>query len=121
MLSLPARRPLVFFACYALGLLAVARFAGLAVRSTYRYQIIFNEGWNAYHASSASAGTPLYIATPEHTAVTYPPLSFHLVGALSRLTGDLNLTGDVNMIGRWLSLLSLVWVVVCSAGVAPII
>ncbi|HXB71195.1 MAG TPA: hypothetical protein VNY05_23370 [Candidatus Acidoferrales bacterium] len=126
MLSLQARRPLVFFACYALGLLAVARFAGLAVRSTYRYQIIFNEGWNAYHASSASAGTPLYIARPEHTAVTYPPLSFHLVGALSRLTGlnltgDVNQTGDVNMIGRWLSLLSLVWVVVCSAGVARII
>jgi hypothetical protein len=113
MFSRQALRPLVFTACYALGLLAVARFVDLAVRSTYRYQIMFNEGWNAYYASSARAGVPLYRTRPEHMAVNYPPLSFHLVGALSRLTG-----GDVNLTGRWVSLLSLLWVVVCSAGVA---
>lgn len=95
-----------------MGLLAAARLAGIADGFTYRYRIVFNDGWNAYRASSASAGVPLYMARPAHTAVDYPPLSFHLVGALSRLTGD------VNLAGRWLSLLSLVWVVVCSAGVA---
>jgi hypothetical protein len=87
-------------------------FCDVAPLANARYRIFFNEGWNACHASSASAGIPLYLAKPAYTAVNYPPLSFHLVGALSHLTGDVNLTG------RWLALLSLVWVVICSAGVA---
>src|SRR6185503_960194 len=74
--------------------------------------IMFNEGWNTYHARSAAVGVPLYATRPDRSAVNYPPLSFHLVGALGRVLGDINLAG------RWLSIVSLVWITLCAALVA---
>ena len=45
-----------------------------------------NEGWNAYLARAAVSGTPLY---PQGLMINnYPPLSFYIVGALGRITGD---------------------------------
>src|SRR5258706_4056589 len=101
-------RGLLFLVCVILGLPAAARMYEFAVRSAYRHQIMFNEGWNAYYAHSA-ASQALYGSRPERMAVNYPPLSFHLVGAFGRLTGD------VNFAGRLLSLVSLVWVTLCAA------
>jgi hypothetical protein len=48
----------------------------------------YNEGWNAYHAASALQNPrALYPAPPSLLTNNYPPLSFFIVGALSRLTG----------------------------------
>jgi hypothetical protein len=45
-----------------------------------------NEGWNAYLARAAVSGSPLY---PQGLMINnYPPLSFYIVGALGRITGD---------------------------------
>ena len=45
-----------------------------------------NEGWNAYLAHAAISGSPLY---PQGLMINnYPPLSFYIVGALGRITGD---------------------------------
>ena len=52
-----------------------------------------NEGWNAYHALAATAGATLYPQPPDLMANNYPPLSFYLVGALARLTGDAIVAG----------------------------
>jgi hypothetical protein len=102
-------RPLLFLVCIILALPPVVRISGFAARSTYRQQIMFNEGWNAYYAHAASAGEPLYATRPDRVAVNYPPLSFHIVGALGRVLKDMNLAG------RWLSLVSLLWVTLCAA------
>jgi hypothetical protein len=54
-----------------------------------------NEGWNAYHAAAAMSGMPLY---PDANALffnNYPPLSFYLVGALGKLSGDNIIAGRV--------------------------
>ena len=52
-----------------------------------------NEGWNAYHALAATAGAALYPHPPDLMANNYPPLSFYLIGALTRLTGDAIVAG----------------------------
>ena len=85
------RQPLIFLVCGVLGLPVVARLSDFVSRAAYRQQIMFNEGWNTYHAHSAAIGEPLYAARPDRSAVNYPPLSFHLVGALGRPLGDVNL------------------------------
>src|SRR5665647_3859086 len=88
------------------------RLSGFVVRATYPQSILYNEGWNAYYAHDAAAGRPLYGARPLRTAVNYPPLSFHLMGALGRVLGDLNFAGRV------LSLAALFWVALCAGFVA---
>jgi hypothetical protein len=59
-----------------------------------------NEGWNAAHALAVMAGQPLYPPPDSLMVNNYPPLSFYLVSALTRLTGD------AVTAGRVLSLLS---------------
>ena len=61
---------------------------GLLFRSTLYVSINYNEGWNAYHALSLTSGGTLYHAPKDLITNNYPPLSFVLVGALSRLIGD---------------------------------
>ncbi len=102
-------RPILLLVCVVLALPVAARIAGFAARSTYRQPIIFNEGWNAYHAHSAAIGQALYAAKPDRMEINYPPLSFHLVGALGRVLGD------VNFAGRLLSFAALAWVTLCAA------
>jgi len=66
--------------------------------------------WNAYHQGEAMQGQPLYGAPPALVGADYPPLSFHLIGLASRLTGNVNQTG------RWVALLSLALVaLLCGA------
>ena len=52
-----------------------------------------NEGWNAYHALAAMAGRGLYPPPGALMINNYPPLSFFLVGALGRITGDMIVAG----------------------------
>ena len=63
-----------------------------------------NEGWNAYYQRDALQGKPLYSEPVRLTGANYPPVSFHLIGFLSRFTGNINQTG------RWVSLISLLLV-----------
>lgn len=63
------------------------------------YHIDYNEGWNAYHTLHALSGTQLY--QDNLTPLNYPPLSFFIVGAVSKVLGDIIVTG------RIISLLSL--------------
>jgi hypothetical protein len=63
-------------------------------------EVNYNEGWNAYNQQRAAQGEALYGKPPLYYYTNYPPLSFHLVGPFGKWTGDLNLAG------RWFSLLS---------------
>lgn len=71
-----------------------------------------NEAWNASHVDRLLSGLPLYPGADELIANNYPPLSFLLIGGLSRLAGD------PIMIGRVLSLLA---TLASAAGVAAIV
>jgi hypothetical protein len=71
--------------------------------SVVGFQIPFdpNEGWNAYFAQlAARTGSP-YPPAGGLLVNNYPPLSFYLIGEISRLTGDAIITG------RLISLLAL--------------
>src|SRR6266545_158591 len=82
------------------------------VRSTYSSEINYNEGWNSYYATYASLGKALYASESHYIGLNYPPLSFHLVGLVGKLLGD------VTRAGRWISLLSLA---ATAVGVALIV
>lgn len=55
----------------------------------------YNEGWNAYHAVAAMTGGALYPHAPSLMVNNYPPLSFFIVGALGRVTGDMIVAGRI--------------------------
>ncbi len=52
-----------------------------------------NEGWNAAHALSLATRQALYPPPQSLMVNNYPPLSFYLAAALSRLTGDAVIAG----------------------------
>jgi len=54
-----------------------------------------NEGWNAVHALAAMSGRALYPPPQSLMVNNYPPLSFYIVGALARLTGDAVIAGRI--------------------------
>ena len=54
-----------------------------------------NEGWNAAHALALLAGHNLYPPPQSLMVNNYPPLSFYLAAALTRLTGDAIVAGRV--------------------------
>jgi hypothetical protein len=63
-------------------------------RAFYRFEINYNEGWNLYVTHAAMQHRGLYPAMRTSTpAVSYPFLSFYLVGFVSHFTGDYLLTG----------------------------
>ncbi len=61
----------------------------------------YNEGWNAYRSQLVAEGGSLYAKPPRFTITNYPPLSFHMIGFVGKLTGDFNVAG------RWVSITSL--------------
>ncbi len=75
-------------------ILLVFLYGFFAWRSTLPLLLNFNEGWNAYFAEAARAGA-LY--PPPCAAITnnYPPLSFLLVGALTRIVPDAIFAGRI--------------------------
>jgi hypothetical protein len=52
-----------------------------------------NEGWNAFQATRALSGAPLYPAPGSLIGNNYPPLSFYVVGLAGRLLGDMIVAG----------------------------
>jgi hypothetical protein len=54
-----------------------------------------NEGWNAAHALSLLAGKSLYPPPQSLMVNNYPPLSFYLVAALTKVTGDAVIAGRI--------------------------
>jgi hypothetical protein len=54
-----------------------------------------NEGWNAAHALSLLAGASLYPPPQSLMVNNYPPLSFYLVAALTKVTGDAITAGRI--------------------------
>jgi hypothetical protein len=65
-----------------------------------------NEGWNAYFTQAAMRTGSPYPPAASLMINNYPPLSFYLVGAISKITGD------VIIAGRTVSLASLLAVAV---------
>ena len=63
------------------------------VRAFYRFEINYNEGWNVYITQAAMQHLPLYSPKYGWTTVSYPFLSFYLVGYVSHFIGDYLLTG----------------------------
>src|SRR4051812_40925494 len=64
-------------------------------------EVNYNEGWNSYRQQLSAQGLLLYALPPDYAVTNYPPLSFHVIGLLGKLTGD------VNAAGRWVALVSL--------------
>jgi hypothetical protein len=54
-----------------------------------------NEGWNAAHALSLLTKQALYPPPQSLMVNNYPPSSFYLAGALTRLTGDAVIAGRI--------------------------
>ena len=98
--------------CCLVGFPVGARLWDLTSRLADRTPILFNEGWNAYYSHAAAVGEPLYGAPPDFAAVSYPPVFFHLAGALGGALGSQNLAG------RLLSLVCALWVALCAASIA---
>jgi hypothetical protein len=64
------------------------------------YPFFSNEGFNTYFEAAAAAGGKIYGNPPLYTYANYPPVSFHLIGWLSAVTHDVNVTG------RWVSFIA---------------
>jgi hypothetical protein len=62
----------------------------------------YNEGWNAYNATAALSGRPLYPSPESFFSNNYPPLSFYIVGVVGRLCGDLIIGGRLVAIAGFL-------------------
>lgn len=66
---------------------------------THHVSLNNNEGWNAYWSTRALDGQPIYTDADSPLANNYPPLSFYIVGWLSRIVGDLVLAGRLLSLG----------------------
>jgi hypothetical protein len=62
-----------------------------------RVPLNYNEGWNAYHVAQVLQGTALYNRPGTLFFNNYPPLSFYMVAAMTRVIPDPIIAG------RWLS------------------
>ena len=93
----------LILACVAIGSIAMP-VASLG----FDWERTPNEGWNVYHAARAAAGEILYAGDPARE-VSYPFVSFYLIGWLKPLFGNLL------VIGRTISVISLSCIAICSA------
>jgi hypothetical protein len=94
----PARSRRVLVPLNVIFAVAVAPLvASQIARIFFRQPINYNEGWNVMFVSRLLSGAPLYgpIDVLPLTPMNYPPLSFFIVGAFSRATGDILLTGRI--------------------------
>ncbi|MCB9955977.1 MAG: hypothetical protein H6848_08720 [Caulobacterales bacterium] len=72
----------------------------------------YNEGWNALHTARLVNGQQLYPPISELIQNNYPPVSFYVVAAVSRLTD-----GDALIAGRLVAIVSLL-IIAGAIGVA---
>jgi hypothetical protein len=75
------------------GALAAIFLAWPVWRTAFSLEINRNEPWNAWFIDAALHGTALYPGGDDLIVNNYPPLSFYIVGLLSKLTGDTILAG----------------------------
>ena len=85
-------------------------------RAGFPIEIAQNEGWNAYHADAAMGAAPLYPPTDTLIVNNYPPLSFYVVGALSRIFGDALYVGRVLSLAAVVGLGGLIGLVIVELG-----
>src|SRR5262245_53987967 len=95
-----------------LGVLAVLLVWQPITRIQARYQINYNEGWNAYPQQVVANGGRIFASPPGREYWNYPAVSFHVVGWLAKVTHDVNLTG------RWVSLFAFLAVVILTGMTA---
>ena len=88
-------------------------------RAGFPIEIAQNEGWNAYHADAAMGAAPLYPPTDTLIVNNYPPLSFYVVGALSRIFGDALYVGRVLSLAAVVALGGLIGLVIVDWAAAP--
>jgi Dolichyl-phosphate-mannose-protein mannosyltransferase len=84
--------------CAIIGLMAMLSCPFLIyviLRVSYLVPISYNEGWNVFHTARLLNGEPLYLPTQDLpiTPVNYPPLSFLLIGSISKFTGSILFSG----------------------------
>jgi hypothetical protein len=84
----------------ALAVSTVIVLAALLYRSSLRYPLNYNEGWNTFWAHRAALGQPIYPPPDAMVFNNYPPLSFLLIGMLSRLGIEVWIIGRIV---AWLS------------------
>jgi Dolichyl-phosphate-mannose-protein mannosyltransferase len=75
-----------------LAMAAVVLWAPLAGIPAH-FAVNYNEGWNTYLQRTAAAGGRVYGNPPVYVFAAYPPISFHLVGALGKLMGSMVVAG----------------------------
>jgi hypothetical protein len=95
-------------AAIAILLLLVGRLWWLPARAPLNV----NEGWNAGQALRAWGAGPLYPDPEALIANNYPPLSFYLVGAAGRLTGDAIIAGRLLSLAAQIATGAAIWTVV---------
>jgi len=76
-----------------LGILAIVETWFPLSRLSAHYEVGYNEGWNAYLQQSVADGGKIYGSAPQLTYANYPPVSFHVVGILTKITHDPTRTG----------------------------
>lgn len=94
-----------------LGFVACGFILPFCIRCFLPAEVDYNEGWNAVRQAQAWIPHALYGRPPELSVTNYPPLSFHLVGALA------GLGVDVVLAGRLLSLLAIAATGACLARI----
>jgi hypothetical protein len=117
MMRLP--QMLVWAAVAALTLVTAPLLARDLLAITRHVALDPNEGWNAAHALRWLAGGPLYPPRDGWMINNYPPLSFYIVGTLTRLTHDAVLAGRLLSALSFLGVCGLVAAVLRVAGSSP--
>ena len=83
-------------------LCGIALLAAPVLRLWTQTPINYNEGWNAYQIERALASRPLYPPGDALVTNNYPPLSFYIVGGVSRLVGDHIIAGRLVALASFL-------------------
>ena len=81
------------FAILGVSIIMVVWFPLLHIRSAVSFN--YNEGWNAYRQLMTAERQPLYGKPPALWMTNYPFLSFHIVGSLGALIGNMVLAGRI--------------------------
>ena len=91
-----------------ISLFVLLNVATSAIRIGYKFEIDYNEGFNVYTSIKAASGKNLYDSKEnEWTPNNYPPISFYVVGFISKILGH------PLIIGRTTSLISLLFIAIC--------
>ncbi|MGF1560786.1 MAG: hypothetical protein ACFB3T_01255 [Geminicoccaceae bacterium] len=71
-----------------LALVAVAFLVPPLTAATHQIPLLYNEGWNAFHAARAIGDATLYDPETPWIVLNYPPVSYYVTGLLGVLMDD---------------------------------